>query len=594
MLITGTVVTLLSPVSLGAAMVFGALISATDPVAVIALFKELGAPRRLTMLVDGESLFNDATSIVAFDIMQALVISGVFSIAVAGQAAIRFVFVFFGGALVGATIGYTMMLFIFLARNDPLIEIAFSTAVAYAAFIISQYYLDLSGVMAVVGAGLVIGWYSPTRFTPATRQYMGQFWAYAAFVANSFIFLLLGLTEDFLAHSFHRWGQVTGLVACAVVSILLARAVVIFGLVPLINRLPGTGHINRKLQAVMYWGGLRGALPIGLAISLPQDFPFRTEIIELTLGVVLFTLLVQGTTISKLMHLLKLDQPSLVDRMSELKALLATRKEALHRVDTITHHWPVLSHDLTQKIKQEYRQEVEQAQIQLRDLHREQPDDKNLQRLLLWSQAITVARKLYHHYFERKSIGIAILREAEHNLDMLKDNIQQGKSLRRPYPSLPLGTRMAKHLFRLFVRLFPKHSLVLRGQWYILALEYERASTMADSCEKVLSEMQILADLCDAEPGMIEECSRFFKNGYDAAINKLTDLQQQHPEQMRQIQLASIHQEACDTKQQTLQKLHDNGGINTKIMTHLQQSIQEELNRYATAQHLKHKNKGST
>jgi restriction endonuclease Mrr len=117
---------------------------------------------------------------------------------------------------------------------------------------------------------------------------------------------------------------------------------------------------------------------------------------------------------------------------------------------------------------------------------------------------------------------------------------------------------------------------------------------MADSCEKVLSEMQILADLCDAEPGMIEECSRFLKNGYDAAINKLTDLQQQHPEQMRQIQLASIHQEACDTKQQTLQKLHDNGGINTKIMTHLQQSIQEELNRYATAQHLKHKNKGST
>ena len=311
--VVGLLVAWLTPLSLNAAMLFGALISTTDPVAVIALFHEVGAPKRLGMLVDGESLFNDATAIVLFDILAAIVAGSLlladpadaWTLSTLAGIPGRFSVVFFGGALVGAAVGWVMMQVIRLSRHDPMAEVGLTTVVAYAAFILANHYLKFSGVMAACGAGMVVNYYGRRWLEEGTRNAIRKFWGFAAFMANSMIFLLLGLTESFLIRDVGRLRDVAGALGVAIVAVLLSRALIV-GLTSLcFNPFAKPGNkITRPMQFIMFWGGLRGALPIALAVSIgpalvaPDE---RTLIIQLTLGVILFTILVQGTTLKRFM-----------------------------------------------------------------------------------------------------------------------------------------------------------------------------------------------------------------------------------------------------------------------------------------------------
>ena len=318
--VVGLAVARFTPLGLNAAMLFGALISTTDTAAVIALFNELNAPKRLGMLVDGESLFNDATAIVVFNIVSAIVAGSLLLANPADAwnpstlAAIpgRFLLVFFGGALVGAAVGWVMMQIIRFSHHDPLAEVGLTTVVAYAAFILANYYLDFSGVMAACGAGMVVNFYGKRYLSDGMRDAIRKFWGFAAFMANGMIFLLLGLTQSFLIHDVGRLRDVGGAVGVAILAVLLARALIV-GLTGLGCNLfaKPANKITWPMQFVMFWGGLRGALPIALAVSIgaalvsPEE---RTLIIQLTLGIILFTILVQGTTLKRIMRRFGMEQ----------------------------------------------------------------------------------------------------------------------------------------------------------------------------------------------------------------------------------------------------------------------------------------------
>lgn len=318
--VVGLVIARFTSLSLNAAMLFGALISTTDPVAVIALFKELGAPKRLSMLMDGESLFNDATAIVIFDIVAAIVASSLlranpaeaWNISTLAAIPGKFLLVFFGGALVGAGVGWIFMQIIRFSWHDPLVEIGLTTVVAYAAFILANYYLKLSGVMAACGAGIVVNYYGRHYLGEEMRNAIRKFWGFAAFMANSMIFLLLGLTESFLIHDVGWLRHVFLTIGVVIVAVLLSRALII-GLTGLCYNpfARPANKITLPMQFIMFWGGLRGALPIALAVSIgPTLVPpgERTLVIQLTLGIILFTLLVQGTTLKKFMQWLGMDK----------------------------------------------------------------------------------------------------------------------------------------------------------------------------------------------------------------------------------------------------------------------------------------------
>ena len=312
--VVGLIVAKFTVLGLNAAMLFGALISTTDTAAVIALFNELGAPKRLAMLVDGESLFNDATAIVMFDIVTAIV-AGSLLLADPAQAwnastlagvPGRFLLVFCSGGLVGAAVGWAMMQIIRFSHHDPLIEVGLTTVVAYAAFILANYYCKFSGVMAACGAGMVVNYYGRRFLADNMREAIRRFWGFAAFMANSMIFLLLGLTQSYLIHDVGRLRDVAGAIGVAILAVLFSR-VLILGLTALgYNPFAKPANkITRPMLLVMWWGGLRGALPIALAVSISPVLVSPAEralVVQLTLGVILFTMLVQGTTLKRLMR----------------------------------------------------------------------------------------------------------------------------------------------------------------------------------------------------------------------------------------------------------------------------------------------------
>ena len=311
MTIVGIGISAATPLTLGTALLFGALISATDPVAVIALFKELGVPKRLSTIVDGESLFNDATAIVVFNIMLGIVGAGTaFSSSIVINGIWQFLVVFFGGLLVGVVLGGAILLVIAFEKKDHMVQAALTSVLAYLAFIVAEHFLHVSGVLAVVAAGVLGSWAGAKVYDKEMQDYVTEFWEYMAFVGNSLIFLLMGLTEYHLFEDISRYHNTIGYIVLAFLLTIVARLVVVYGLTPLTNRLSPEARVESSDKAVMFWGGLRGAVPLALALGLPADFEHRVLIIDLTLGVVLMSLMTQGTTVSWLLKKLNIVDPA--------------------------------------------------------------------------------------------------------------------------------------------------------------------------------------------------------------------------------------------------------------------------------------------
>jgi CPA1 family monovalent cation:H+ antiporter len=288
------------------ALVFGALISATDPVAVVALFKELGAPNRLNVLVEGESLLNDATAIVAFSILLGIAVEGGgIGWSDADNIFLEFVRVFIGGALFGAFLGFVACELLYRMQSGIAVILTSSIIIAYASFIIAEHSFHVSGVMAVVGSAVALRRFGVTRFREDTTHSIHEVWEVIALSCNSLLFLLVGLSVSTGA-LFNQLGPI--LIAIALV--LSARALSIYSLVPLAARWFRLPHISLGERHIMWWGGLKGGLAIAVVLSIPSDLPERQFLFEITLGVVLFTLLISAPTIRPLMHFLGLSKIS--------------------------------------------------------------------------------------------------------------------------------------------------------------------------------------------------------------------------------------------------------------------------------------------
>ncbi len=284
-----------------AALLTGALLAATDPVAVVSQIKELGAPRPLGVLVEGESLFNDATAIVAFSILLSLALAGGGEVS-ASSVFGEFLRSFFGGILVGGAVGaaaiYSDRL---LGAETPAAPSVFITILtAYGGFYIAEHFLHVSGVMAVLVAGLFVSSEHQRRRSESLREQLHAFWLSLSYLFNVAVFVIMGLvitvgmfTERWLAMLIAIVAAFVGRVAAVYLSCWLAGT---------LFRSP----VQRVYQPVMVWSGLRGVVTIALALSLPHDLPYWWTIQSIGFGVVLFTLLVQAPTNPFLMRWLKI------------------------------------------------------------------------------------------------------------------------------------------------------------------------------------------------------------------------------------------------------------------------------------------------
>jgi monovalent cation:H+ antiporter, CPA1 family len=271
------------------ALLFGAMIAATDPVAVLAAFRQLGVNPRLAALLEGESLLNDGVAL-ALLVTLTYAVQGEFSL---GGATGTFLLSVLGGAAVGLALGWAGHRLI-ATIDEHLTEMTVSVAMAYGAFLTAET-LQLSGVLATVSAAMTLGQLGRARgwiFSDGSERLLTDLWEFLAFAANAALFLLMGLTVRVAGLTKYPEAVLIGIAAA-----LVGRAVVAYGVGVI---LPQLGfRLSGAERHVIFWGGLRGAVALAAVLSLPADFPQRAQLLAMTYGVVLFTLLVQGLTMSQ-------------------------------------------------------------------------------------------------------------------------------------------------------------------------------------------------------------------------------------------------------------------------------------------------------
>jgi CPA1 family monovalent cation:H+ antiporter len=304
--VTGYVVHWWMGLPLFTALLFGCIVSATDPISVLAIFKDLRVDKRLSILLEGESLLNDGTAVVLFGILLGATATNKLDMA---KGVAEYFLAVAGGAVLGVILGY-LAARITGTLDDPQVEITLTTILAYGSYLLA-YHLHLSGVIATASAGLIFGNLGVKRgMSVRTQTAVQSFWEYISFVMNSLVFLLIGL-EIHVDKLLQDWA----FVLLAIGAVLLGRLLSVYLLIPLSNRF--SEKIPFRWQHVAVWGGLRGALALALALSLNSEFPYREAILNLTFGVVIFSIIVQGLSLKPLLRILGLADG---ERLSQTRA----------------------------------------------------------------------------------------------------------------------------------------------------------------------------------------------------------------------------------------------------------------------------------
>jgi len=448
MLMVGGIVFWGTPLTIEMALVFGALIAATDPVAVVALFRSMGVPKRLTVLLEGESLLNDGTAIVVYNLMLAVVIGS--SELTAKSILLDFITVAGGGLLIGVLLS-TFISRIIRQVDDHLIEITLTLVAAYGSYLIAESF-HTSGVLAVVAAGLVTGNIGPRDMTPTTRIAISTFWEYAAFLANSLVFLVIGLVIDLRGIISNL-----GIILLAILAVLAARAVIIYSVSAI------GGKIEKRIQHVLWWGGLRGAISLALALGLPttlnaglsamginntlqaQSLNEMASLIQvMAYGVVLFTLLVQGTTMRSLVTKLQLAQRTASEvayEQNQARAVAAQtayrRLHSLNQEGLISDHaWTMIEPPMTRAIDAR-TQAV--AEVLNRDRNLEVAELSNA-----YQEALRAQRSAYHNLLASGVISEESFSHLVAEVDnaLLNQQVNYGDLLLLRSPDLPPVTHM--------------------------------------------------------------------------------------------------------------------------------------------------------
>ncbi|HEX3498704.1 MAG TPA: cation:proton antiporter [Stellaceae bacterium] len=409
-------------VALLACLMLGAVVATTDPVAVVAIFRDIGAPRRLSMLVEGESLFNDAAAIALYALLVTM-LTGEHQ-ANPLHALLDFLRAFAGGLAAGYVAGLLVSWMSPMLRDHRLAETTLTIALAYLTFVISEHYLAVSGVVAVVTAGLVINREGRRRLSPSSWKVLIRTWEQIGFWATSLIFLLAAMMVPALlaAATLYQVAELAVLTTAA----FAARAITLYGLLPMLSAAGLAERVRRDHKLVILWGGMRGAVSLALALAATENTALAPEIRQfvgvLATGFVLFTLFVCAPTLRPLMRLLGLDQLSpaelaLRDRVTAL--YLSTIGDDIGNV--AREHG--IAGDAVSDAASWYRGQAEAAAL-IAEENAQLPPESRLQS----SVKILVEREqeLYRQHFDARAMSRRALARLLSRTTQLRDAVKSG------------------------------------------------------------------------------------------------------------------------------------------------------------------------
>lgn len=419
-------------------LLFAAMILPTDPVSVLALFEELGAPERLSVLVEGESLVNDGVGVVIFSTLFALVVESteagtdlaeLVTMDTIVNASTDIVVASSGGAVVGLVAGLAVYQVMY-RLDEHTTEIVLTLVLAYGSFLLAEHTLSgvvgdyyFSGVIATVTAGLLIGNRGAEHAMSAqTKISIFNTWDTAAFLVNTLIFLLIGAKtpiNQILTHG--------RLILLAIPLVLLARAAVVYPITNLVNRFVPKG-VPLEYQHVMVWGGLHASIPIALVLGLPPQFPLREELRAMVFGVAAFSLVVQGLTMGNVMDHLDIVTRSDSEELYELLVGRARAVDAALESASQLHDAGELSPSVYEDFRTEYEQEKEDLSEAISQLLEENPELRREELLVGERRVLKQEKSALMDAMRTGAVSDDVGHRLMEEVDLKLDRIESGES----------------------------------------------------------------------------------------------------------------------------------------------------------------------
>jgi len=570
MLLTALTMSWLLPWGIGTALLFGALISATDPVAVVALLKEKSSRKRLETLIDGESLLNDGTAIVFFSLFYGFALGATADVQPLGVIG-EFIWVVSIGALLGVLVGRITLYIIGKLFNQPLIEITLSVAAAYLVFIIAES-LHVSGVVALVALALMFSTIGRTRVSPEVTHFLHQFWEMMAYMANTLIFIIVGIVIALRISVDNPQLWLTLLILY--IALLIIRSTSVGILMPLLSRI-GVG-ITKEKAGVLIWGGLRGAVSLSLALSIAQDENIPKEIGEqilfLTAGIVVLTIVINGSTMEALLHFFGLDKLPAAKEASVQKArasLYTQMRSFLKRFkDNI--FFSTVEHETLQKYI-EHRTGIDQ------EIEKEQPSKDDLM-VAFMRRLLEIERSDYWRQFEEGYIGrqaaFMLDRSVEHALDnnpVIAPREMLKKSWKIPTPPtwmkyLPIVNRSIKSW--VFSR---------------LSLSYDIARGFVEAQDEMLRHL----DISPSEEAKQEVESMIEKNREEAFVF-IEQVGKEYKKLVGALQDSSARRLLLNHERSLIWKMQHDGVLEEAEAQHLVEMVEEQMEEEFHKNEMKH------
>ncbi|PPD35638.1 MAG: sodium:proton exchanger [Methylomonas sp.] len=573
------------PVPMLVLLLFGAIISSTDPVAVLALFKEYGAPQRLTLIFEGESLFNDATGFAAFLIVLDLMTQGYQGYESALASLFSFSTMLGGGIAFGLIMGFIFAKLIETVRGNEHLEITLTLLVAHLTFILSEvisehlkigeHSIRLSSIIATLIASMVMGNFGRYKMSPHVEEYMEQFWGYFAFVTNSLVFILMGLLFADLAIDLNV-AILPILLAIAVVAV--GRAVSVYPLLWLMNKTGKERTIPRHWMHLLAWGSLRGSLAVIMVLLIPDNltipdwhfsFSVKQFIAAVTIGSIYFTLLIKATTIGKVMRALNIDRLTDQEIIGYHKSKARMFNESLLKINELLQLQQLIP-EQHHGLQQHYQLLHENACYECRKAIGECP---RLNEDMLRIYALGIEKEELKCIYQRGEINEKIYKKILNMLSIQTERIKQGQ---------PQVTSANEHfpidgfeqLALLFSRLafWRKHAFKV-SELYL----YER--TLNKIIHRVIAELQSpenssVRDIFD-DSNALEKILSLYKDLESNTRHKMQTLIKENSDLLNSLNASAAKTSVNAIQIETLNKLYKNEVITNKLFIMLRNELSE-------------------
>ncbi len=565
-------------------LLFGAIISSTDPVAVLSLFKEYGAPHRLTLIFEGESLFNDATSFALFMVFLDIFIHGYTGYPTLIEGIFSFISALLGGIVFGLLMGFMFSKIIQFIKGNEHLEITLTLLVAHFTFILTELisehlvilgqHIHLSSIISTLISSMVMGNYGRFKMSHGVEEYMEKFWSYFAFVANSLVFILMGLM---FAHLSIELTVAIMPILAIILVVAVGRALSVYASVSIINTFKLEEEIPKNWQQLLSWGSLRGALAIVMVLLIPDDmtlpdwtasYSIKDFITALTIGCIYFTLLIKATTIGFIIRKLKIDALSDQEELGYCKSKVLVYHDILNKLDELVKHKQI-SADQYQDLSDYYRglfnQQYIESEAKITGSERVIED-------MLSLFALSLEKTELKEIFRRGEINEAGYKKILNTLEMQIARVKQEKQQQfapEEYFTEPLHIRLINMLRKLF-SLSPK-PVNLEEVYLYYRAQYKLIS-------KVIHE---LTELENSHLIEIFSDKQAIKNIYAVYQNLLakTELHMKKEIISNQALLDHLNQQAAknllhDVQNDTLLELYKNEIVTTKLYILLKKELQ--------------------